>query len=394
VAVILWASLIVAVCVRGAIQQNTHSLYPTFAAAGAHWLDGTSLYYWAGTEPGLEPYRYSPLVAALLVPFDLLPSAAGSVAWRLLNAGVLLVGMAAWLRSPLPWQLSAVQRALMYLIVLPLALGSLNNGQANPLVVGLLLLTVAAAGAERWNLAAVAMALATALKVYPFALGLLLAAAYPRRFALRLALALVAVAALPFALQAPAYVSGQYAEWFRVLSEDERKFWPLHMAYRDLWLLFRVTHLPISPRIYQVIQVLSGGACAVVCVALRWRKFQAASVLTAVFTLGTCWMTLCGPATESSTFVLIAPALSLGLLAAKFEDWRAPLRWLPAMAAVLLSIGILAGLTRSTANIHSLGIQPLAALLLFTAYFAVYVRALRANSTRMLEAVPGPAQAA
>jgi hypothetical protein len=387
----LWVLVIAAVCARGAWQQRSHTLYPTYAAAGAHWLAGTSLYYWGSTEPGLEPYRYSPLVAASLVPFDLMAAGPGSVLWRLLNAGVLLAGLTAWLRSPLPWQPDALQRSVIYLIVLPLALVSLNNGQTNPLVIGLLLLTIAAAGAGRWNGAAVCMALATALKVYPVVVGLLLAAAYPRRFAGRLLVALAAVAALPFLFQRPGYVAGQYTEWLRALTEDDRRFWPLHMAYRDLWLLFRVCSAPVSPRAYQVIQALSGAACATVCVAGRMRNWDTARVLTAVLTLGTCWMTLCGPATESSTFILLAPALALGILSARAENWQRPERWLPDAAGVLLLIGVLAGLTRWTSFIHSRGVQPLGVLLLFVAYLAVHVRALRAAAEPTDASVGSPA---
>jgi hypothetical protein len=375
-----WLAAVIVVCARGVLQPQRHTLYPTFANAGASWLAGTNLYPRGPLEPGLEPYRYSPLVAAALVPFELLPAGPGSVLWRLVNAAVLLAGLTAWLRSPLPWQPGVRQRALMYLVVLPLALASLNNGQTNPLVIGLLLLTVAAAGVGRWSAAAVCTALATALKIYPLALGLLLAAVYPRRFAGRLVLALAAVAALPFLFQRPDYVAGQYAEWLRMLLGDDRKYWPIHVAYRDLWLLFRITGTPMNPQVYQAIQVLSGAACAVVCVAGRLRSWDPARVLTAAFALGTCWMTLCGPATESNTYVLLGPALGWALLAARVERWPGPERWLPLASASLLLVGILAGLTLWTVRIHSLGVQPLAALLLFAAYLSVYVRALAAGT--------------
>jgi hypothetical protein len=378
----------VIVCARGVIQQTRHSLYPTYAAAGKHWLAGSSLYRWPPVEPGLDAYRYSPIVAVSLGPFAMLPTALGNVLWRLLNAGVLLSGLAAWLRLSLPWQVTGPQRALAYLLVLPLAATSLNNGQTNTLVVGFLLLTVAAAGADRWNAAAVCTALATALKIYPLTMGLLLAAAFPRRFAGRLLLALAAVAALPFLFQRPGYVAGQYAEWLRLVGDDDRRYWPLHMAYRDLWLLFRVTGVPLSWTAYQVIQAVSGVACAMVCVSGRLRGWPTRQVLTAVFTLGTCWMILCGPATESSTYVLLAPALAVGVLTARLERWSLPLRLLPDAAGLLLLVGLCAGLTPWTSYIHSRGVQPLAALLLFAAYLAAYAVKLR-RGTNGIEVLSG-----
>jgi hypothetical protein len=386
----LWAALIVVVCARGAWQPNAHSLYPTFAAAGAHWFAGSSLYQWPPAEPGLDAYRYSPVVAVGLVPFGLLSAGPGSVLWRMLNAAVLLGGVAAWLRSPMARTLDVRQRAVFYLLVLPLSATSLNNAQTNPLVIGFLLLTVAAAGAERWSLAALCTALATALKIYPLTMGLLLAAACPRRFAGRLLAALVAVAGLAFLFQRPGYVAGQYAEWLRLVADDDRKNWPLHMAYRDLWLLFRVTGTPISPAAYQIVQALSGIACAVICVAGRLRGWPLTKVLTAVFTLGTCWMTLCGPATESSTYVLLAPALAVAVLATRTENWPRPVRRLPDLAAVLLLIALLSGVTRWTAAVQSMGVQPLAALVLFAAYLVVFAGGLWGQAGGAGGAAGGP----
>jgi hypothetical protein len=56
-------------------------------------------------------------------------------------------------------------------------------------------------------------------------------------------------------------------------------------------------------------------------------------------------------------------------------------RWLPDAAGLLLSVGVLAGLTRWTAYIHSRGVQPAAALLLFAAYLVVHVGALRGSAS-------------
>src|SRR5207237_312863 len=110
-----------------------------------------------------------------------------------------------WCRSMLG-PFTGSRASLLFLLMLPLAVGSLNNGQSNALVLGLLLTTVTGAATERWGLAASCTALATLFKLYPIALGLLMAATFPRRFAGRLVLALLVGLALPFALQQPHYV--------------------------------------------------------------------------------------------------------------------------------------------------------------------------------------------
>jgi hypothetical protein len=378
-AVVVWLVIVAAVCARAVLQPRVHSLYPTWAAAGGDWLAAVPLYRntW---DQHLDQFRYSPLAAALFAPFHLLPEQVGGALWRLLNAAALLGGFAWWLRAVSPAPLTARQWGLLFLLLAPLSLSSLNNGQPNLLIAGLLLATLAGVMRERWTMAAFCVAGATALKVYPLALGLLLTAVYPRRFTLRLALALAFLAALPFALQQPGYVAGQYRLWFERLRDNDeaRRSWPLHMAYRDLWLLFRVWHVPVTASVYMSIQLLTAAGCAAVCVAGRLRGWGRPRLLTATLTLATCWMMLCGPATESSTYVLLGPALAWAVLGAGGEPWA--VRALPALAWGLLVVCVLAGLFRNTAQFHALGLQPLAALLFAAGYLAGALRALFASA--------------
>jgi hypothetical protein len=214
------------------------------------------------------------------------------------------------------------------------------------------------------------------LKLYPIAVGLLLVLVYPRQLSWRLALMLLGAALLPFCFQRPAYVLDQYQQWFHLLGSDDRKDFPLDAAYRDLWLLFRVARVPITATAYLAIQLMTAGACALLCLGANWLRLSKTQQLTTALMLGCCWMTLCGPATESSSFVQLAPALAWGLVAARRDNWPVPIRWLPAASALAFTPGLLAGLTPWTGQIHSLGFHPLATLLLFIAYIAVTIRAL------------------
>jgi hypothetical protein len=300
----------------------------------------------------------------------------GSVLWRLLNAAALLAGFAWWLRAVAPAATSSRRQAVLFLLVLPLSLTSLNNGQCNPLVIGLLLAAMAGAAGQRWNLAAACAALACAFKVYPIAVGLLLAAVYPRRFAARLVVALGVVAVLPFLCQRPEYVAHQYDRWFhKLLSEEGRKAAPFSIAYRDLWLLFR-QYAPIEVRTYQALQLLAAASCALVCLAGRRRGWPPRRMLTAVTTQGTCWMMLFGPTTESSSYVMLAPALAWSLGGARLERWPAVARFPPLVSFGLFLIAQLAGLTKVAGAVHALGPQPLGALLLWVSYLMVAGRDL------------------
>jgi hypothetical protein len=390
----VWLLVLLVVCVRAVFWPRVHSLYQTYAAAGGDWLAGTSLYYHDQRPPYLDQYRYSPLVSALLVPFHLLPERLGGVLWRLLNAGVFLAGLGWWARSAAPLVLTARHQAALFLLAVPLSLSSLGNGQPNALVVGLLLLAVTGIVRDRWWLAAACVALATALKIYPLAAGLLLAAVYPRRFGFRLAAALVVVGGLPFLFQRPDYVAEQYAQWYRLLGADDRKYWPLDATYRDLWLLLRTWRVPITPKVYLVVQMAAAAGSAALCVAGRCRGWEARRVLTACLMLGTTWMALCGPATESCTYILLAPALAFGLVAARVERWPVPVRVLLGGSFLLFSLSVLAGVFPKTAQFHALGLQPLAALLLGTGYVVVMLRELAAPGVAIRVDDGYPARAA
>jgi hypothetical protein len=387
-AVLVWSGVVGFVCVRAAIQPSKHTVYPIFARAGGHWLSGKNLYFPDLSEPFLDPYRYSPLVAAALVPFHSLPDEIGGILWRLLNAAAFLAAWAWWLRSAAPISLTERQIAWLFLLVVPLALNSLNNGQANLLVTGLLLATVTAACHQRWWAAASFMAVATALKVYPLALGLLIAAVYPRRFTPRLFVALAVAALLPFALQRAHFVLQQYQDWFTFLGQDDRKGRELNLAYRDLWLLFRVWQVPVASGVYLTIQLGVAAFCALLCVAGRLRGWSARPLLTTTLTLGTCWMTLCGPATESCSYVILAPALAWALVAGRDAGWTTPVRALSWGCFGLLVAALLAGIGPGAARFHALGPQPLGALLLFAGYLLVTAQAVAARQSVTSREVP------
>jgi hypothetical protein len=373
----IWAAILIVICVRGLLSPRTNSVYPIFAGAARNFLAGTDLY-----SPTEGPYRYSPLVAALLIPFGLCPDNVGGVLWRLLNAAVYLGSLAWWCRAVLPRDLSIGQMAGVYLLIIPLSIGSLNNGQSNPLVLGLLLAGTAAVVGQRWNLASGLLALACLFKLYPISLGLLLAAVYPRRLTGRFLIALAIGLAVPFLFKPSAYTLDQYAGWWHHLTTDDRQALPVEMWYRDLRLLCHACDLPLSPFTYQALQLLSALALAGTCVAASVAYHDERRLLTFVFALACCWMTLFGPATESCTYILLAPTLAGTLL----EAWLQPGFWVFRMV-VLLSFGLFTvsraalwfpGGARQLAVACS---QPLAALFLLVCILGMELQALLGHTT-------------
>jgi hypothetical protein len=296
--------------------------------AGLHWMRGEYLYgNWRG-------FIYSPVTAAFFVPFSCLPPAIAYSLWLLANAAALLGGLTALLI--LFPGLSQKCVGIIYLLLLPLALGNLDVGQSNPLVVGLLMFAIAAARVERWNIAAICVAIPTFFKIYPLAMGMLICVIAPRRFGWRLLVAILLFAVAPFLFQHWSYVSDQYHAWIETRISDNRLSYPDKYVPVDLWFLLHwVGRLPIQPWFYALIQAGTGAAAALLCIWGKWKNWRMERLLIGLFFLGSAWMPLCGPATEAHTYLLLAPALVLALVQSFHERQPTLLRGLLSLAFIL-----------------------------------------------------------
>ena len=365
-ALCLYLLLAVATCTRSALQPHRSSVYPIWKAAGHDWLTSHDLY---DEKPGGDPirfgYRYSPLVAGLFTACELVPESLGNVVWRLINVAAFLAALGWWLNKGLPFEFSQLQRGLILLIAAPLALGSLNNGQVNLLLIALMLAAVTASGLGHWNVATLCLGLAIMLKIYPVALALLLVLVYPKRLGFRLLVALALLAAVPFLMQEPGYVVRQYQLWFgRVAHGDNyRRFWPLADSYRDVWLLIRAWGLPIDLHRYTQLQLAGGGGCAVVTLLAVLRLGQGRETLFTVLAMVTSWMLLLGPAPESCTYVLAAPTMAAWLIHTA-DGRNRPAHYLAAGGYGLLLLCVVAGTYSPTILLYQAsGLQPLGVIL-------------------------------
>ena len=308
-ALLVWIVIFLGLAMRTLGNPNRATAFTVYRLAGNHWLSAQHLYGdWRG-------FVYSPLAAVFFAPFALLPPGWGNLFWTWLNAGMFLLGVWALLGSGIYPRIKPEYHGIVFLSLAPLVLGNLDTGQANPTVIGLVLLAVAGAPAHRWGVAAVCIAVATYLKIYPLAVGLILFLMAPRRLGWRLLLALLLLGLLPFLFQHWSYVSQQYHEWVSTRATDDRRIYPIKDVPLDLWfLLVRLGHLPIPGFLYSAFQVLSGGAIALFCLVGVWKKWPKDRLLAGILAFVCVWMTLCGPATELQTYVLLAPAVVLTMI--------------------------------------------------------------------------------
>jgi hypothetical protein len=184
----------------------------------------------------------------------------------------------------------------------------------NVLLIGSVVLGYALASEGKFWVAAIWLALATGLKIYPFGAALLAVIAVPR-LGWRYAIASIAAFTMPFAFQSSTYVVESYGRLLEVLQHDDR-------TYNDY--LFRVPHdWTIIPRVWlgvvipatvaKTVSVLAGMVFALAVVRTKSR------VITG-FLLASIWMTLFGPATEIPTYTLLGLAASWWLV--QRPSWR------------------------------------------------------------------------
>jgi alpha-1,2-mannosyltransferase len=358
-----WISVLLFVSVRAFLLPNAKTVYPIWSSTSRLWWSSQELYYPYRPETVASGYRYSPTFPILTTPFAVFPDAIGGVLWRcgcmILYAGAVFW----WLRAVVPARLSRDEIAWLFLLLLPLSLASVSNGQANVLEIALLLATVAAVKEGRWNWTALFVGLAFACKLYPVALGLLLMVLHPRQLGWRILVAILAALVLPFAAQHPAYVMDQYHKWCLLLQGDDRDAAAWDQRYRDLWLLICLVKAPIPRLAYQVFQVLSGAALAVLCWNRQRAGWPEKQSLNATLALASAWMLLLGPSTESCTFILLAPALAWSLLEAILDPGLTPRRCLLFGSGGLFLAAVVMGAFPNAVRLHSLGVHPLATLL-------------------------------
>jgi len=270
--------------------------------ASRDFLSGRPLY------TGVQGYSYWPQSAAITLPFTMISWPLNDFLWRAL--GVVLLGAGLW--RVLPRDPAAI--ALAVLVLQPGLFSVLLNGQAEPHMLGLLLLGVAAADRARPWWAGAALALAFWVKPIALVPLLLLFALRP---ALRLPLAAWTLGLgllLASAAGDPLYGIAAFWEGVQHIAAGAD---PVEGRWSDVGGLLAALGLPLAGND----SLLPRAALALAALAMaawmlpRWPQDQRALRL---LWLGLLWLVLFNPRTESGSYALLA--CYLAWLAA--EAWK------------------------------------------------------------------------
>src|SRR5260370_29673969 len=120
-AILVWAAILLVICIRVTVSPRAHSVFPIFSTAGEHWRQAQELYFPYFFDPDLDVFRYSPPAAALFAPWSVFSERVGNVLWRLCNATIYLISLSLWARTVLPVCLSRSHQAFLVLLAVPLS---------------------------------------------------------------------------------------------------------------------------------------------------------------------------------------------------------------------------------------------------------------------------------
>lgn len=299
---LIWSISITGAALAGPTRSSS---FIDYYKAGGRWLVQEPLY---ATSPR---FLYSPLAASIYSVVARLPEGAAAFLTRFASGVVL--GLALWVAGRVLLAFCGNELSASLLLILPLALPNLKAGQANILILSLGLTAVAAAKTMRWLACAACIGFMCYWKVYPIVLGLVLCLLFPKELTWRLVLVLLALFALSVVVGTPAYVLGQYRDWFAFLTKTHQSHFTHYTSkWRDAYLLVNVAGGHLKPQAWALVQGAGGGIIAAICWLGQRCAWARTRLLFVAYALATAWMLLFGPGTEAATYVLLsAPVVYL-----------------------------------------------------------------------------------
>lgn len=378
-----WLLPLIAVSVSVVRRPGQRSLDPAYRAACENWAAGAPLY----STP--EAFNYLPTWIVLYWPFASAPMPWGEIAWRWVGAGLLALAL---------WRLLGVQERarswrgmlLLSVALLPVSLGSIQNGHANTLMAACLGLTaVGMARQQRWTCAAW-LAIALAIKPITVApIGLAVVSA-PSLF-MPIAIASCLMLMTPYATAGLAYVTSQYSACMAHLAGPCAEV--TTDRFTDINGLLRGFGTQIEGRLSMALRA-GAGACAAIYMWWIARRGGTTRIPTTRvwLALSACYLVLFNPMSEANGYVLLA--LPMAMYAWKWlgeaehgaGTARAILGWTP--IAMLLSMGVLSEILRPWAG-NSVDLRQMPAIALVFAVMIVADALRPVGGSALVDALRG-----
>lgn len=356
---IAWAVLTIVVCITVARDPEKRTVTHVFrAAADAWWAEG-KVY-----DGGWNGFLYLPQTAVLYTPFTWPPLAVGEVLWRLFSLTLFVSGLWRLIRivSDRPPTAPPVLRALRLagpgmafaiatVVCIAPVYSNARNGQHNLPLAALMMHAAADLFLGRWWRATLSLCLGTALKPLGLVMACMAAALYPRTI-WRLAVGMLAVAALPLLHPNPEFALRAYREAFSTLEAARKEEMP---RGQDLRGIFAALGWTLPAAVLTGIRLAAVPLMPLVAWLARRRWGEPAGALFTL-TMTAIYLTLFNPRAEGLTYVILAPAVAALLVTA-----TPPARGRGAIA-MLIAVAVMVSASQTITGGVNTWMRPLASI--------------------------------
>ncbi|MDB2384437.1 DUF2029 domain-containing protein [Endozoicomonas sp.] len=303
--------LVAALMVLKSITSPNHSTVSDEYTLGAsRWLAGDNLY------AGAVGFLYLPQFAFLYSIYSPLPLWASEAVWRLTQLVVLLYSVFAFAGlMQKPGEKSFFP--LLSVAIICISTASFRNGQANIMLLGVLLLSTVMLAEKQWNKATALMTFGLIVKP-TFIIFYLLAGALNRPLYWRLPLGLLVAFLIPMLFKGSVYVVEQHQNFVITLQqaiaygEEGPK-----LTWASFFAIFpQVAEFTVAAEIQQVTRLI----LAPVTLAIAWyasKKYPRKMACYYTYALATCYLMLFNPRNETNDYALLSVAIGYWLAVSK-----------------------------------------------------------------------------
>jgi alpha-1,2-mannosyltransferase len=331
---ILWATLLIIISSIIAASKNpikNKSVTSNYRSAAVAWWDRQPMYRIDNPED-IDGFLYFPQAAILHTPFSYGPPVLGEVLWRSILIIIFTAGLYQLAKLAHPDNKPAWFAVISFLAIFSVA-GNLRNGQSNLLMAGTMMLAAASLANKSWWQATLWLVLGLALKPLGAVMLLLVLALYPKQMAWRLAIGILAAAAIPFLTAPWQYAWSQHVDFvtkMRAATAPNRMF----ADFKGMW----DTYLPPAPdKFFLAVRALMAPV-TLGLVYLAYRRFGDRTGALTLLAGATLYLMLFNPRTEGLSYAALAPILAVFFCYAIWQKRCLPVAIPLAIACVLFGL--------------------------------------------------------
>ncbi len=300
--VFLWLIIAILMVIKCITSPNRSTVSDEYLLGASRWLASEDLY------AGVNGFLYLPQFAFLYSIYHPFPLWASEALWRLTQLAVMLCGVVSFARlMQRPGEKSFVP--LISVAIVCISTASFRNGQANIIMLGLLLLSVVALARKEWGMAACYMTLGLILKP-TFIIFFLLAGVLHRPLYWRLPLGLLVAFVIPMLFKGPGYVIEQHLNFVTMFQnaiaygESGSK-----LTFAHFFAIFpQVAGFRVAPEI-QLITRLVMAPLTLAAAYYACRKYPRELACYYIYALATCYLMLFNPRNETNDYALLSVAI-------------------------------------------------------------------------------------